>query len=171
MSSSRRYPSRRKSRCSVATCRSFAPSSLLRTCSLAGSPASADRIPWEKAQSDDADTLIVRTKTRKSRLGLRIFHRMKTKLEIPGYTEANAAVTAARIIPTPGSRSELVHIAVPGPTTNNPAAAIASSPRSAIAGGRFIAFVPAVLDPFPNVSVHVEQAELVWTKRAHGCCI
>src|SRR5262245_29264487 len=81
----------------------------------------------------------------------------------PADPEAQVAVPAAGGAPGAEGRAEELWTVAPGTAANDPDVAVASCcPRRAVGGWiSRIAIVPAVLHPFPDIAVHVVQAECI----------
>src|SRR5262245_43228099 len=59
-------------------------------------------------------------------------------------------------------------MASPGTAANHTILAIALRyPGRAVVGGTFVVGVPTILDPLPDIAVHIVEAELVGRKRAN----
>jgi hypothetical protein len=54
-----------------------------------------------------------------------------------------------------------VDLCVVGTAADDPAIAITCRPSRAVGGGPVILFVIAILDPFPDIAVHVIEAEAI----------
>ena len=63
-------------------------------------------------------------------------------------------------------RAEVLRIKEPGTAANDTAATVTSPPRRAVRGCTLVAVVEAILHPFPDVAVHVVEAERIGGERA-----
>src|SRR5262245_2623896 len=78
-------------------------------------------------------------------------------IERPGDPKAVVIHPFIRRSREPVSRAKVpVHVP-PGAATQHSVAAIAAGPGATVAGRTVVAIVPAVLDPLPDVAMHVEQ--------------
>lgn len=83
--------------------------------------------------------------------------------------ESVKEVPMARREPSPSGRGSQTGLTVPRATPDDPMPAMIIDPRPGIAWRMDIRFMPAILRPLPHVSVHVEYAERIRSKRAGRC--
>src|SRR5262245_47247693 len=82
-------------------------------------------------------------------------------LELSHDTEADAPIASARLVPATRRGAKLGNIAVPGSAADDTARAVTVGPGFPVSGRLVIGLVPAILNPFPDIAMHVEQPELV----------
>src|SRR5215471_5187348 len=86
----------------------------------------------------------------------------------PRDTEADIDAMIVGGEPEAEGRAEAHWIAGPGTAANDTVAAIALCyPGRAVVGCVFVIGVQTILDPLPDVAVHIVEAELVGRKRAN----
>src|SRR5688572_27950739 len=85
-------------------------------------------------------------------------------VEHPGHAEASPIAAEAQLGARAGGGPNFPRVAVPVPAANDPQIALSAKPRTAVGGCAEVAIVPAILDPFGHVAVHVVEAESIGRK-------
>src|SRR6266481_2849179 len=75
-----------------------------------------------------------------------------------GDAESDVVAAGAALGSEPGRRTQEFRIARPGAAADAAPPAIALRPRRPVGRGAFVALVPAILDPLPDVALPLEEA-------------
>jgi hypothetical protein len=84
----------------------------------------------------------------------------------PGNPAADSAAPDDGLVPAAVRRAQVARFVVPGAAAHHAAAAIAAGPGAAVIWRPLVVVVPAVLDPLPDIAMHVVEAPLVGRVRA-----
>ncbi len=87
--------------------------------------------------------------------------------DVLGETKPQAAAPVAWPDPVAARRAHGPRNIAPGATADHSRDTVTRYPRTAIRGSPFVAVVPAILDPLPDITWHVVQTKAVRLKAAH----
>src|SRR6187401_824835 len=83
------------------------------------------------------------------------------QLEFPGNSKADLGPTLGRHLPGAGRGTNVLRLIRPRAAAQHAPGAISACARCAISRKPDQIFLPAILDPFADVAVHVEQPERI----------